>query len=201
MCFNALRLAEQEEEKLITIVSGLPRSGTSMMMQALKNGGMEILSDNIRRADENNPKGYWEYEKVKTLPNENRWLLQADGKAVKIIAQLLRYIPLNARYKVIFMERNLDEILASQEKMLLRMGKSADGDSMLLKAAFTRQLRDIKAWLQKAPNIETFYLNYGETVKNPQPYMESVRAFLGADLDISAMAAGIDATLYREKRR
>ena len=186
---------------MITIVSGLPRSGTSMMMQALKNGGMEILSDNIRRADENNPKGYLEYEKVKTLPKENRWLLQADGKAVKIIAQLLRYIPLDARYKIIFMERDLDEILASQEKMLRRMGKSADGNGALLKAAFTRQLGDIKAWLQKTPNIETLYLNYGETVKNPQPYMESLCAFLGVDLDVSAMTAGVDAALYREKRR
>jgi hypothetical protein len=171
-----------------------------MMMQALKSGGMEILSDNIRLADESNPKGYWEYEKVKTLPEDNRWLLQADGKAVKIIAQLLKSIPAQIHYKIIFMERDLDEILISQEKMLTRMGKSGRVNNVLLKNAFSRQLKEIKAWLENTPYIETLYLDYAETVEKPLETMEKIDCFLGFNLNLSAMAAVVDRGLYREKQ-
>jgi len=185
---------------LITIVSGLPRSGTSMMMQALKSGGMDILSDNMRQADESNPKGYWEYEKVKMLPKDNRWILQADGKALKIIAQLLKYIPMQLQYKIIFMERDLDEILISQEKMLARLGKDG-GNNRLIKYAFSRQLKEIKKWIVHESNIDTLFVNYAQTINEPIKTMTEVRNFLDMELDVAAMSAVVDGNLYREKRK
>jgi len=185
---------------LIAIVSGLPRSGTSMLMQMLRNGGMDILSDKVRQADESNPKGYWEYEKVKTLPKDNRWLPQADGKAVKIIAQLLKYIPQQTQYKIIFMERDLDEILASQDKMLERMGKSNGGDKTILKVAFSRQIEETKLWLNNSENIETLYLNYTDVISNPAEAADEINLFLRNSLKVSAMTDSVDPDLYRQRK-
>lgn len=195
-----IQFEKKKQENLITIVSGLPRSGTSMLMQMLKNGGMEILSDKVRQADENNPKGYWEYEKVKTLPEENRWLLRADDKAIKIIAQLLKYIPIQQHYKVIFMERDMEEILASQDKMLEKMNKKDIINQSILKAAFSRQLEEVKIWLRKSANIETLYLSYTDVIENPIQAANQVNQFLNNSLNVTKMAASVDATLYRQKK-
>ncbi len=185
---------------MIIIVSGLPRSGTSMLMQMLKNGGMEILCDKVRQADEENPKGYWEYEKVKTLANENSWLISEKGKGVKIIAQLLKYIPSGPDYKVIFMERNLEEILWSQEKMLNKMNRKDTTDQSILKAGFSRQLEEVKSWLRNSGNIETLYLSYADVIENPTQAAEQVNQFLNYSLNITKMTASVDPALYRQKK-
>ena len=107
------------DDKLINIVSGLPRSGTSMMMKILEAGGLDPLSDNLRVADEDNPKGYYEFERSKNLKNDNEWLHLAEGKVVKLISELLFYLPDTKNYKVVFMMSSLDEILMSQNRSLM----------------------------------------------------------------------------------
>jgi hypothetical protein len=183
---------------MITIVTGLPRSGTSMLMQMLKKGGMEILSDHIRQADESNPKGYYEYEKIKSLPQDNSWMAQAEGKAVKIIVQLLKFIPSNFNYKILFIERNIEEVMASQTKMLRRMGKTA-GNNEALKPIFLRQAEEVKAWLSESPNIETLYLQYAAIIQNPVDSANQIARFLNSDWDASSAVNSVDANLYRER--
>src|SRR5713101_3371282 len=109
----------------IIIVSGLPRSGTSLMMQMLENGGVEIVTDNIRAADTDNPRGYYEFEKVKKIKQDASWLPATRGKAFKMVSQLLYDLPTSEQYRIIFMERDLEEVLLSQEKMLQRLGRNA----------------------------------------------------------------------------
>ena len=104
----------------VVVVSGLPRSGTSMIMQLLESGGVPILTDGQREADEDNPRGYYELDVVKHLKTEKQWVASAGGMAVKVIAQLLVHLPPQFKYKIVFVQRELDEILASQEKMLQR---------------------------------------------------------------------------------
>src|ERR1700730_19121643 len=112
-------------ESDVIIVSDLPRSGTSLMMQMLENGGVEVVTDNIRTADTDNPKGYYEFEKVKKIKEDASWLPATRGKAFKMVSQLLYDLPVGEKYRIIFMERDLDEVLASQEKMLERLGQRA----------------------------------------------------------------------------
>src|SRR5687768_1736541 len=111
------------DRDVITVVSGLPRSGTSMMMKMLEAGGLEPVVDHVRKPDEDNPKGYYEFERVKALENDREWLPEAKGKFVKVISMLLRHLPADHRFKVIFMQRNMPEVLASQKKMLVRRGE------------------------------------------------------------------------------
>jgi hypothetical protein len=184
---------------MITIVSGLPRSGTSLLMQMLKISNMNILSDNIRQADESNPRGYYEYEKVKSLQKDNSWMQQQDGKVIKIIAQLLKYIPKKLQYKVIFMERNLDEIMASQSKMIERMGKTVSGDNEVLKNVFSHHVDEIKTWLIETPNIDTLFLNYAEIINNPLNASKEIIDFLGLKIEPRKMASTVDSSLYRER--
>lgn len=180
----------------ITIVSGLPRSGTSMMMQMLKGGGMDILTDNIRENDENNPKGYLEYEAVKSIGKDNSWLIRAEGKAVKVISQLLQYLPDTFTYKIIFMQRDLVEILQSQQKMLK---KDASTFPMGLAETFKKQLLKTESWLNGQPNMEVLYVNYKDIIEQPEEQSENINSFLGLDLDTKNMAEAIDRKLYRNK--
>ncbi|MEO5644062.1 MAG: alkaline phosphatase family protein [Bacteroidia bacterium] len=180
----------------ITIVSGLPRSGTSMMMQMLKAGGVEILTDNLRENDSNNPKGYLEYEKVKNLAADHSWMEAANGKTVKVIAQLLTFLPPRFTYKVIFMERDLGEVMRSQQVMLK---KPTDQFNTTVAGIFSKQVDKSRDWLRSQPHIETLYINYTEAVNNPLETAETVSAFLGMDLNLDAMAAVIEPALYRNK--
>jgi len=137
------------EQSCITVVSGLPRSGTSMMMSALKKGGMPVLVDNIRKADQNNPKGYLEFERVKKLPKgDYDWLAIAQGKAVKIISALLTYLPECYQYKVIFLERDMDEILSSQQRMLERTNKIDEDNKSdeMLRQSYQEHIKKINLW-------------------------------------------------------
>lgn len=180
----------------ITIVSGLPRSGTSMMMQMLSAGGLEILTDNLRENDENNPKGYWEFEAVKKLNKDNSWLIEAEGKTVKIIAQLLQFLPDTFNYKIIFMQRDLIEILQSQQKMLK---KDPGVFPMGLAEIFKKQLSKTESWLNGQPNMEVLYVNYKDIIEQPEELSENISSFLESDLDILKMSEVIDKNLYRNK--
>ena len=136
-------------ELMITIVSGLPRSGTSLMMQMLVAGGMQSLSDGERRADPDNPRGYLEWERIKQLPNDPGCIAEGEGKVVKVISRLLLSLPASHEYRVIFMQRPLPEVLASQDQMLRRRGTYKEGaDPALITTAFEKHLREVYAWLE-----------------------------------------------------
>ncbi len=185
----------------IVIVSGLPRSGTSMMMKMLAAGGVEPLIDNIRAADDDNPKGYFEFERVKQIEHDKAWLADARGRAVKLISALLKHLPPAYNYKVVFMQRAMPEILASQRQMLFRRGEPADAvpdDRMA--AMFDKHVAQVESWLVAQPNIETVYISYNEVMKDPRPNAERINAFLGGSLNVEAMAEAADRSLYRQKR-
>ena len=186
----------------ITVVSGLPRSGTSMAMKMLEAGGMTILTDGAREADEQNPNGYFGLEAVKGLDKQAdaSWLPQARGNAVKIVSHLLTWLPEIYDYRVIFMERSLDEVVASQNKMLDNRGLATDaGDGDHAKRAFERHLAQTKAFLAHRSCFRTLTINYGDAVRDPGAAAARIAAFLGRRMDVTAMAAVADAGLYRNR--
>ncbi|MDX2002133.1 MAG: alkaline phosphatase family protein [Chitinophagales bacterium] len=185
----------------IIIVSGLPRSGTSMMMQMLQAGGIEIYTDNERGADENNPKGYLEHEQVKQLATNNQWLWQAKGKAVKVINYLLPYLPSSYKYKIIFMEREISEIIASQNTMLSRNGKGkADEIKLGLLEKTKLSLEETNEWLAERKNVSVLRLSYRDVINSPEEHIANIANFLETNLDESAMLKAIDSSLYRIKK-
>ena len=189
-------------QKPVTVVSGLPRSGTSMMMKMLKAGGMKILTDKIRTADEDNPKGYYEFERVKQLEHDQAWLEDAGGKAVKIITALLKHLPSDYTYRVVFMRRRLEEILASQKKMLVRRGEPTDTISDEKMAELFRQhLKRIETWLDERPNIKVLYVNYNEVIEKPVEHAQRINQFLGNRLNVENMTGVVDKALYRQRQR
>lgn len=186
---------------MITVVSGLPRSGTSMMMRMLDAGGVPVLTDEKREADEDNLRGYYEDERVKQLREDASWIKEADGKAVKVISYLLRYLPEGHSYKVIFMERRIPEVLASQKKMMKRRGEPVDEvPDDVMAGIFERHLTEIDEWLGEQPDIETIQVSYNETLNDPEASAEQVAAFLGGGLDIEKMIQVVDPKLYRQRR-
>ncbi len=189
-------------EQFITVVSGLPRSGTSMMMQLLDAGGMPILRDELRQADQDNPRGYYEFERVKQLAEDQAWLEEARGKAVKIISALLQRLPARYTYKVIFLERRMAEILASQKVMLVHRQEPTDkiGDDKMAQY-FENHLVQVKKWLGEQPNISVLYVNYNDTLNDPRPHVERITRFLGLDLDQDKMMGVVDRALYREREK
>ncbi|MCL7453470.1 MAG: sulfotransferase [Anaerolineae bacterium] len=187
-------------EKTITIVSGLPRSGTSMMMKMLQAGGMAILTDRVRTADDDNPKGYYEFERVKQLETDQSWLPDAQGQAVKVITALLRHLPPGYRYKVIFMRRQMEEILASQRQMLINRGEPTDRvDDQKLASMFRRHVVQTEAWLAAQPNLEALYVHYSAVLADPPGQAARLNEFLGQTLDEEAMARAVDPGLYRQR--
>lgn len=185
--------------KQIVIVSGLPRSGTSMMMKMLEAGGVPALIDNVRTADEDNPKGYYEYERVKQLPDDTGWLPLAEGKAVKMVSLLLRELPVTRKYKVVFMRRKMEEILASQKKMLLRNNKDMVVDDAEMKELFEGLLQQQLAWNDSQPHLEVSYAWYHEILEQPRTVAEQINEFLGGELNVDAMVKVVDEELYRNK--
>ncbi len=184
----------------VIVVSGLPRSGTSMMMKMLEAGGLELIFDGKREADIDNPKGYFEFEEVKKTRKDSSWANHADGKGIKVISLLLYHLPPTKSYKILFMERHIREILASQRKMLERSGKHPDGaGDAVLTEKFEEHLRKIRGWIDKQPNIDCLYLNYREMIENPLLKSREVAAFLQKDLDVDAMAHAVDGALYRNR--
>ncbi len=190
-----------KKDDSIVIVSGLPRSGTSMMMKMLVAGGLEPLIDNVRTADSDNPKGYFEFERVKALDKgDTAWVPEARGKVVKVISALLKYLPATEKYKVIFMRRNLEENMQSQKKMLVNRGEATDSvsDEELL-GLLQKHLDLVDAWLSRQLNIEYMYLWYHEMVNDPQEHARKVNAFLGGRLDEAKMLEQVDKKLYRNR--
>jgi len=192
--------AQKSSAKTIIVVSGLPRSGTSMMMNMLAAGGVPAVSDSIRNADEDNPNGYFEFEPVKQLSEgQTAWLAEADRKVVKIVSALLEYLPAGHRYKIIFMERDIKEILASQSKMLNRRKEESKVSDAEMEDQFNKHLADIKYWLARQPNMEVLYVNYGELIANPEGHTQAVADFIGIPVDEAKMRSVPNARLYRNR--
>jgi predicted AlkP superfamily phosphohydrolase/phosphomutase/tetratricopeptide (TPR) repeat protein len=180
----------------IIIVSGLPRSGTSLMMQMLSAGGIEPLTDEKREADKSNPKGYYEYEPVKSLHRDNSWLGKAQNKSLKVVAPLLKHLDPKYRYKVVFMVRDLEEIVASQQTMLNKDPKTYP---LRLFDAYRRQLDNVKIWEQNNPGVHLKYIAYKDLVFNPEKTIGEITNFLDKDLEIKEMANCVDKELYRNR--
>jgi hypothetical protein len=184
----------------ITIVSGLPRSGTSMMMQMIDVGGIPALTDNIREADEDNPKGYYELEAVKRTRKDASWLKEAPGKVVKMVHVLLLDLPLNRQYRVVFMRRHLDEVVKSQNIMLDRHGKAGiDADKTKVKEVFRKQMQQVDKWMEDHDCFKCLYVDYNEIMGDPAPSVKAINAFLGGDMDTEAMMSVVDPSLYRNR--
>lgn len=184
----------------IIVVSGLPRSGTSMMMKMLAAGGLPILTDELRRADDDNPNGYFELEVVRQLKDGNvTWLKEANGKVVKVISSLLEYLPPEYQYKIIFMERDSKETLASQKKMLDHRGEPSKMSDEEMEQQFLKHLTVIKPWLVRQPNMEVLYVKYNALMAQPGPFCEKIASFLDCPLDRTRMLAVPDKQLYRNR--
>ncbi len=185
----------------IVVVSGLPRSGTSMIMKMLEAGGLPVMTDGLRTADEDNPKGYYEVERVKDLAREadRSWLGGARGKAVKVISYLLRSLPPTFNYKVVFIRRDLEEVLASQRKMLARRGEAEVTAPERMRALFADDLWRAGYQLKRRPEFESIELHYSAVLARPLEEARRLAAFLGGGLDAEAMAAAVDPQLYRNR--
>ena len=187
---------------MITIVSGLPRSGTSLMMQMLVAGGMAALADGERVADVDNPKGYLEWERIKTLPNDPGCIAEGEGKVVKVISRLLLSLPAGWEYRVIFMQRPLPEVLASQDAMLKHRGTYKEGaNPAIIAGAFEKHLREVYAWMDGRPYVKALRVPYHEVLSGPKEIGQQIGEFLGVELNVEAMAGQVDASLYRNRAK
>jgi hypothetical protein len=165
------------ENNNIIIISGLPRSGTSMMMQMLQAGGIDLVFDGVRSADSYNPRGYFEYEKVKSLQKDNSWITGCKGKAIKILFHQLKFLPGQLYYKVIFMKRNLNDVLNSQDRMLAGLEKAVD-DRNKMKMIFEKELQLIQTWLNNQSNMDILYIDYDFVLMDPAVSVKKILKFL-----------------------
>jgi hypothetical protein len=190
----------QSEGGPITIVSGIPRSGTSMMMQILEAGGLEVLTDGVRAADEDNPRGYYEFEPVRRTAGDASWVDEARGCAVKVVHAHLSVLPVGPVYRVVFLLRDLDEVLDSQDRMLERRGEPVEtADRARLRRAFERDLDRVRAYLAAVEHLPTHYVEHRDLVGDPSSAIAGVARFLGGGLDREAMRRAIDPGLYRQR--
>ncbi len=196
------KLFKSETTQPVTVVSGLPRSGTSMIMKMLEAGGSPPLTDSIRSADDDNPKGYYEFERVKAMDKgDTAWVSDAQGKVVKVISALLKYLPADYQYKIIYVRRNMSEILASQRKMLIRRGEDPDKmDDEQMAALFSKHVAQVEQWLKAQPNMSLLYVHYSDILSDPQPQITRINDFLGGQLDTVQMARVVDPNLYRNRQ-
>ena len=185
----------------VVVVSGLPRSGTSMLMNMLAAGGLELLSDGARAADEDNPHGYFELERVMALADEpdRSWLHAARGKGVKIISHLLKHLPRENDYRVILVERALPEVIASQNRMLSNRGEHNPLDDQASADLYAKHLLAVRGWLRLQANCRLLNVQYRAAVDEPQKVAAELAEFVGAGLDQARMAAAVDARLYRNR--
>lgn len=170
------------------------------MMQMLVAGGMTALSDGERRADDDNPRGYLEWERIKQLANDPACIAEAEGKVVKVISRLLLSLPEGHEYRVVFMQRPLPEVLASQDQMMRRRGTYKEGaNPAVIAAAFEKHLRDVYAWLDSKSYIKALRLAYQSVLSQPKETSQKLSEFLGITLDLTAMSQQVDASLYRNR--
>ncbi len=196
------KLTRSNKDEFITVVSGLPRSGTSMMMKMLEAGGIPPITDELREADEDNPKGYYEFERVKQMDQgDTTWVVDARGKVVKVISALLKHLPPAEQYRVVFVRRHMPEILASQRKMLIRRGEDPDKmDDAQMAMLFEKHLKQVDEWMNNQPNFRLLYVHYSDILADPRPQITAINNFLGGNLDVEAMALAVDPQLYRNRR-
>jgi len=173
-----------------------------MLMQMLERGGMAIVTDKMRTADEDNPKGYHEFERVKELDKttDKSWLKQYRGQIIKLISFLLQDLPLDMNYQVIFMRRNLDEVLRSQNKMLERKGTAVPLSDEKMRQNYEFHLQKVYYRLRHTPNFRVLYLDYPAVVEDPRREAKRIAEFLGRDLNIEAMAGAVESSLYRNRQ-
>jgi hypothetical protein len=196
------RLSRRHAGEPIVVVSGLPRSGTSMMMRMLDAGGVPILSDGEREADIDNPKGYYELERIKELEHETdkSYLREGRGKAVKAISFLIKDLPDENDYRVIFMRRDLDEVLASQKKMIDRLESSdTDAEAEAMREAFRNDIVRVRLYCRNQPNFELVEVHYKAAIEDPAGVAKTVNVFLGGSLDEASMREAVDRSLYRNR--
>ena len=184
----------------VIIVSGLPRSGTSLAMQMIHAGGIAAVTDAQRVNDEDNPRGYFEFERVKQLKSDQSWLDEAAGKVVKVIHLLLAELPDDRAYRVIFMERDLREVIKSQSIMLARRGRTGarlPPESLI--AIYEQQLKVVERWLAARPNFQVLRVPYAALVAQPTALISQINTFLGGSLNEEQMGAAVDPSLHRNK--
>lgn len=189
-----------KNDNFINVVSGLPRSGTSMMMKMLEAGGLKVVTDEIRKADEDNPRGYYEFEKVKKIKEDSSWLEDIKGKVVKMVSMLLYDLPSSQTYRIILMRREMEEILSSQTKMLERQGKekvNLTDEEMGIR--LKNHVDEITNWLDRQDNIELLSINYNDMIKDPVSNAKIVNQFIGNNLDEEKMVGVVDKSLYRNR--
>jgi hypothetical protein len=186
----------------VIVVSGLPRSGTSMAMKMLEAGGLELVVDGVRTADDDNPKGYFEDERVKELGEmeDKSWLRHARGKVIKVVSSLLQYLPPENFYRIVFMRRNLHEVLASQAKMLDRRRESSETSDDEMLAMYENHIEKVEFQLRFRPNFEAVFVNYSDALDRPAEEARRIDEFMGGTLDVNRMAAVADRSLYRNRR-
>ena len=192
---------KNKRQQDIIIVSGLPRSGTSMMMKMLEAGGIEIVTDHIRKADKDNPNGYYELEIAKKIKDDPSFLKETLGKAFKMVSMLLYHLPPGKSYKIIFMKRHMTEVLNSQKIMLQRDGKDQQGhtDHASMGNMFAKHIKDVSAWLAQQPNIDVIYTDYHDVITAPLANAQAISQFLGNRLEVANMAEVVDHRLYRNR--
>lgn len=167
------------------------------LKQLLKpDGGVEVLTDGNRKSDDSNPKGYFEYDPVMSIHKDNTWLDKAQNKTVKVVAPLLKFLDPKYRYKVIFMNRDLTEVVKSQQKMI---GKNPDVLPVSLFDAYHKHLNQVETWKDSEPSVELIYVDYKDVLFNTPEVLEKVTSFIGVDLDTKEMAKCVDPALYRNK--
>lgn len=194
------RLFKRKSNAPIVVVSGLPRSGTSMMMKMLDAGGIPPLQDGIRSADDDNPRGYYEFERVKQLDKgDTAWLADATGKVVKVISALLVHLPNEYQYKVLFMQRDITEVLASQSKMLVNRDEEKGVDDEQMKQLYRKHLKQVFAWTASQENVSVLDINYRDLVNDPKGQIPKINNFLGGELNVDAMGLVVDPALYRNR--
>lgn len=193
-------LMTKNKAEPIFIVSGLPRCGTSMMMQMLEAGGIQVITDHIRQADEDNPRGYYEFEKVKKIKEDSSWLDGCHGKVFKMVSALLYYLPNSKQYKIVFMKRKMDEMLASQNTMLRRQGQNDPvvSDEEIAKK-LEKHLLKVETWLAKQRNFKVIYINYNSVIENALKNVKNVALLLNLPMDIDKMVKVVESSLYRQK--
>ena len=185
----------------IIVVSGLPRSGTSMAMNMLEAGGLDVTTDGVRSPDEDNPKGYYEDDRVKDLAKmeDRSWLRRSRGRAIKVISFLLKDLPADNNYKIIFMERKLSEVLRSQQKMLENREEASGPEDQQMREVYTEHLRHVRFMVGYRRHLDALFVSYSEVLDDPEPHARRIDAFLGGGLDWQAMAEVVDPSLYRNR--
>ena len=183
----------------VYVVSGLPRSGTSMLMRMLEAGGLAVLADGARAADRDNPRGYYELDAIKGTAFDASWVRAAGGKAVKVISYLLRYLPPDLEYRVLFLRRELDQVVRSQRTMLERLGQPVGETDGAARRLLAEHLVDVEAWLETAAHVRRLGVSHARVLSDPRGQSERIARFLGRELDLDGMARAVEPALWRQR--